>query len=725
MQGSPTLELTLPIWRNLFGRETTSQIDQYDFGTAAKKFGDSFKMKSILQQAESTYWNLALTRESVKVSKDALERAIQLNKLNVYKADSGLADKSDVFQTQAAVEARKLDLKAAQDDEQSAARDFNSLRGRDSSSVAEGLTPMTTEHLTGLAIPARSELRDDTRSALEQNHSAVAGAQASLEKYKPTLEVFGSYALNNPNPADTGNAIDKSFDDSRPTQMIGIRFSAPLELGLVNDVRQGWSAQVHASETAYHRRLFEQEETWNSLKDKFQQAKDRLGIYDQLEKTQKVKLEYERVRRQRGRTTTQQVLQFEQDYEQAQLGRLQDNVGNSSASSADENLWECTMNPNNGSSPGGGSLADLSIKRPVFITCVVILSLAAGLISMSRLGIDLFPDVTFPIVVVTTPYPGAGPQEVETLVSKPIEDELSTVSGVKRLSSENVEGTSRVIVEFTMETDVKYAEQQVRDRVGSVRFKLPTDIKEPTIRRIDPSDQPVLTVALNADLPPSKLFDLADDRIRPRLEQVNQVGLVEIKGGRKREVHVNLDRKKLKTYELSVTGVGQKLAGAGEDIPSGKKSEGDKETIFRTIGQFKDITDIRTMVVNFFGNDVPVRIGDVGTVEDSLEDETNRAYLNGKKALFINAYKQSGANTIRVVDDLKKRVEQINKEYADQPGHPQLTVVRDGSVWININVMDVQESISIGILLCRCSWFSSSWGTAARRSLPVSLCPTR
>src|ERR1700722_17726751 len=117
------------------------------------------------------------------------------------------------------------------------------------------------------------------------------------------------------------------------------------------------------------------------------------------------------------------------------------------------------------------NLADLSIKRPVFITCVVILSLAAGLASMSRLGVDLFPDVTFPVVTVTTPYPGAGPREIETLVTKPLEDELSTLSGIKRLTSENREGFSIVIAEFTLETDVKYAEQQVRDHVGIAKSK--------------------------------------------------------------------------------------------------------------------------------------------------------------------------------------------------------------------------------------------------------------
>lgn len=321
-QGSPTLELTIPIWRNLFGRETMGNIDQNDAGTAARKFTDSFKLKTTLQSAESAYWALSLARETVKVQKDALERAVQLNKWNSTKADSGLADRADVLQTQAAVEGRRLDLKSAQDDEQNAARAFNSLRGRDSSAVDEKLAPMSTDRLSGLAIPARAELRDDTRAALEQKRANVAGAQTSLEKYKPTLEIFGTAALNNATPTDTGNAFNNSWDTNKPTDTIGIRFNAPLDLGLINDAKQGWSAKLKASEIEYQRRLFDQEQQWNGLKDKFQQAKDRLTIYDQLEKTQKTKLEYERVRRQRGRTTTQQVLLFEQDYEQAQLGRI-------------------------------------------------------------------------------------------------------------------------------------------------------------------------------------------------------------------------------------------------------------------------------------------------------------------------------------------------------------------------------------------------------------------
>jgi HAE1 family hydrophobic/amphiphilic exporter-1 len=343
------------------------------------------------------------------------------------------------------------------------------------------------------------------------------------------------------------------------------------------------------------------------------------------------------------------------------------------------------------------NLADLSIRRPIFMTCVVLLSLIAGLMSMSRLGVDLFPDVTFPVVLVTTPYPGAGPKEVETLVSKPLEDELSTLSGIKRLSSTNQEGVSIVVAEFTLETDVKFAEQQIRDRVGATKMKLPSDIREPTIRRIDPSDMPVLILAVKADLPPAELFDLAHEHIKPRLEQVNRVGLVNILGGRKREIQVQLDRFKLKRHEISASQVAARLTGAGEDIPAGKKSEGQSETVFRTVGQFRSIQDIHSLILTFFGGDVPVRISDVGHIEDTLEDETSRAYINGNNSLFLYAFRQSGSNTIAVVRGLLDRVKQINAQIRDLPGKPEVTVVRDGSVWIQANVDDVKESIFIGV----------------------------
>lgn len=345
------------------------------------------------------------------------------------------------------------------------------------------------------------------------------------------------------------------------------------------------------------------------------------------------------------------------------------------------------------------TLAELSIKRPTFITCIVLLMLAIGLFAMSRLGVDLFPDVSFPVVVVNTAYPGAGPAEIETLVSKPLEDELGTLSGLKRLSSTAREGLSTVVAEFRLGVDVKIAEQQVRDRVGAAKRNLPNDADESVIRRIDPSDQPVLTLALEGNLPEQKLYDVADELIRPRLEQVSQVGFVYILGGRKREIHVELDRAKLKAREISATQVVQRLAAAGENIPVGKVDLGAKELVFRSLGQFSELKDIGRTIISFFGNDVPTRLSEVATIQDRLQDETSRAFVNGKRSLFLNVIRQSGSNTIQVVDSLKAQIVKINADLKALPGSPAIHSVRDGSLWIHANVEDVRESILIGVLL--------------------------
>lgn len=345
------------------------------------------------------------------------------------------------------------------------------------------------------------------------------------------------------------------------------------------------------------------------------------------------------------------------------------------------------------------NLAELSVRRPIFMVCLVFLILVIGLLSFFKLGVDLFPNVTFPVVTVSVPYRGAGPQEIETLVSRPLEDEVSGVSGIKTLRSINKEGVSVVIAEFTLETDIKYAEQQIRDRVASARRKLPKDIDEPVIRRIDPSDQPVVLISVSADLPPSQLYDLANEEIRPRIEQVNQVGLVEVLGGRKREIRVELDRNLMRPRQVSATGVSNRISLAGQNIPAGKVDSQLTEMVYRTLGEFRTLKDIESVIVNLTGNEVPMTVGDVGRVVDALEDEKSRTYVNTEKALLISVYRQTGSNTVAVVDAVKKRVEKMNTDLSHLPGKPKFTIVRDLAKNIRANVEDVEESIFIGILL--------------------------
>ncbi|WP_413287538.1 efflux RND transporter permease subunit [Bdellovibrio sp. HCB337] len=341
-------------------------------------------------------------------------------------------------------------------------------------------------------------------------------------------------------------------------------------------------------------------------------------------------------------------------------------------------------------------MVELSIKRPVFITCLFVLIMIAGVISLKSLSVDLFPDVTFPIVMVQTPYSGAGPSEIETLVTKPIEDELASVSGIKTLSSISQEGVSMVIVEFSLSMDIKYAEQQVRDRVAKVKNKLPEDADEPIIRRVDPADQPIMMVALESDLPAAQLFDLADQVVKPRFEQVDQVGLVTILGGRKREIRVEMDLRKISDHEISASSIRNSLGTTGKNTPAGKLDKGDSTNVIRTLGEFKSIQEIRQIPVNYQNVLHPVKISDIAEVTDSLADENSRTYVSGKAGLILQIFRQSGANTIAVADNIEKKIGQINDELK---GQGKLHLVQDGAKPIRANVFDVKETILIGIIL--------------------------
>ncbi len=345
------------------------------------------------------------------------------------------------------------------------------------------------------------------------------------------------------------------------------------------------------------------------------------------------------------------------------------------------------------------NLADLSIRRPIFITCIVLLMLVVGWTSFRSLPVDLFPNVEFPIVTVSVPYRGAGPSEIESLITEPIEEEISTIAGLKRLNSKSVEGLSQVVAEFQLGVNIQDAEQQIRDKVGAARARLPSEADDPIVRRLNPNDQPIVTLALRANVSEAELFDLANEVVKPRLEQIRDVGMIEILGGRPREIQVQLDRNLLASRELSVQAVAASLAASGQNIPGGKVAQGSRETIVRSIGEFDEVKDVGTTVVYLFGNETPTRIGDLGTVEDALKDETSRVFVNGERSLFINVYRQSGTNTIAVADGAIGASTKLTEELSKQSSGARIEVIRDASSLIRSNIYDVQETIFIGVIL--------------------------
>lgn len=325
---SPVLELTQNLWGNGFGRTTRATQEQVEAQALASSYNSSFQTKSTLVQAETSYWRLALARQSIQIQKEALDRARKIYEWNANKARLQLAEKADVLQADALVQTRELEMIAAQNEERSAARDFNSLRNIDSDHVEEQVIDLHNLNLKRIEIPKRASLRDDVKAAYQNARVSTARSVIATEQDTPTLDAYASLALN----GEQGYTVYSNITDSmahslslnRPTRTIGIRFSMPIAFDLAKNSREGWKQERIAAEMNYDRKLFEQEQNWKSLNQNFNDATKRLELSEKLEMIQKSKLETERKRLDRGRSTTYQVLLFEQDYLLSQLTRLRD-----------------------------------------------------------------------------------------------------------------------------------------------------------------------------------------------------------------------------------------------------------------------------------------------------------------------------------------------------------------------------------------------------------------
>ncbi|HRO67200.1 MAG TPA: efflux RND transporter permease subunit, partial [Pseudobdellovibrionaceae bacterium] len=346
------------------------------------------------------------------------------------------------------------------------------------------------------------------------------------------------------------------------------------------------------------------------------------------------------------------------------------------------------------------NLIDLSIKRPIFMICLVTALLVGGYVSLKSMPVDTFPDVTFPVVAVTIAYPGASPVDLEREVSKKIEDEISSLAGLETLTSNNYEGMAVVIAQFVLETDIKDVEQQIRNRVGNIRSQLPADIQEPVIRRMDPADQPILFLTVSSKMKVGELYDVVDERVKPLFERIADVGQVQIFGGRKNEVRVYIDKDKMERRELSMLAIAQRIAETSKDVPVGKFDSAVSETSLRTNGAFTSFEDLKNVTVNFVGSDRAVKLHEIGDVRMDLEDATTTATMNGETALILAIYKQSGANTLQVANRAIERIDEVNKLMSARDLDVKLEMARDGSIPIRMNVKDVFETIVIGIILC-------------------------
>ena len=315
-------EVSLSLFRNLFGSEVRSQADAIESAAQAKAAGQSFQTKTLLFEAESNYWRLVLSREMVDMQRDAVERAQKLHEWSSRRVSLQLTDRAETYATSTNLQARRLDLRTAQDDERAAMQTLNSSRGVLSENVPEKLAELGPDLVARLNPPERSQRREDLRASEFQAKAAAASARASREKYKPTLEVFASGPFSDPGTPRNPNLPNFLPAANQPTTVVGVKLSAPLDVFTTSKLREGYNAEAQAADWNHQRKVLEEERDWVNLSAKFRETKERLRLFTELERTQRQKLDHERERQQRGRSTLQQVLIFENDYATAQLGRL-------------------------------------------------------------------------------------------------------------------------------------------------------------------------------------------------------------------------------------------------------------------------------------------------------------------------------------------------------------------------------------------------------------------
>ena len=336
-------------------------------------------------------------------------------------------------------------------------------------------------------------------------------------------------------------------------------------------------------------------------------------------------------------------------------------------------------------------ISDTSIKRPVFATMVIMSFMVLGAVSMTRVGIDLFPEVNLPFVNVSVIYPGAAPEEVETLVTRPIEDAVAGINGVKRVISTSTEGFSRVGIELRLEVDPQDAAAEVREKVAAIRGRLPEQIKDPTIQRFDVSALPIATYAVGSGQPSDVTRRMVEDDLRPLLGQIDGVASVEVNGGQVRELQVNLDPRRLEALNLPVTEVAMRLQADNLDVPGGQVRRDGKAVSLRTQGEFQSAAEIEHTILRSLGGST-VRVRDVGTVVDGFEDRSSTTRLDGADAVSFSVRKQSGANTV----DVQNRIDAALAKAAPAFPHLQIKAVHIDAEMIRENVSDVRGHIIFG-----------------------------
>src|SRR3954467_11309409 len=373
-------------------------------------------------------------------------------------------------------------------------------------------------------------------------------------------------------------------------------------------------------------------------------------------------------------------------------------------------------------------LSDVSIKRPVFATMMMLALVVLGLVSYGRLAIDEYPDVTYPVISVNTSYPGASPDVMMRQVSKPMEEALNTVQGIKEINSTSSQGSSNVRISFNLGVDIGVAQQDVQAKVARIRRSLPPNIDEPVIQHFDPNDSPIMSIAMQSnERGIRELTDLAAEVVAIRLEAIQGVGGVNVNGGNQRQIKVQLDPNAMRAYNVSPVQVSQALARENQEVPAGRVTRGATEELVSISGRITDPKMFSDIAVSV-RNGVPVKLSDVATIIDGAEERRSMAEIAGKgeepsPTVSLDVLKISESNTVAVADSVRG----VMKELQDHvlPRDVKLTVIRDQSSKIRAALDDVELTIILGAVLTILIiyLFLNSWRSTVITglTLPVSI----
>lgn len=340
-------------------------------------------------------------------------------------------------------------------------------------------------------------------------------------------------------------------------------------------------------------------------------------------------------------------------------------------------------------------ITELSVRRPILTTMMITALVVLGTFSYFRLGVDLFPNVEFPFVVVQTTLRGAGPEEIESSITKPIEESVNTISGIDELTSTSYEGLSMVLIKFVLEKNGDVAAQEVRDKINAVLSQLPQGTDQPVVSKFDIGAIAVVNIVVSGDRDLVELTRFAKKKIKENIETVSGVGSVDVVGGREREIHIVVNPLKMASLNLSTKQLKDAITQQNIEIPGGKVERSDKEFVLRTLGRIKDVKDFNSIVITSV-NGTPIRVSDIARVEDTGQYMRTASYLNGKPAVTLVVKKQSGTNTVEVVKNIRARLDAMQSLI---PPGIRTKVVGDQSEFIKSSVDTVKEHLILGAIL--------------------------